>query len=171
MYFSKTNKRGCLNIFTRCFFFVNTNYFLSFHTIVLISCKTINLPHHSCNTFMVIFLQQLKMYDLSWAGHSLHSVAVIHEECNLQKKNNNNELRNFIGSLNILGFLWSLVNQFIVLWIYCASRSPAVMYIYKQLCITNIKMHVLNVNTCFLVYESIAFFPLKLDYLATVMFV
>lgn len=94
---------------------------------------------------------------------------MIHEECNLQNNNNNNDLRNFIGSLDILGFLWSLVNQFIDLLIYCASRSPEVMSIYKQLCIT--KIQILNVNTCFLVYESIAFSPLKLDYLATVMFV
>lgn len=63
---------------------------------------------------MVIFLQQLKMYDLSWAGNSSHRVAVIHEECNLQKKNYNDDLRNFIGNLNILGFLWSLVNRLLI---------------------------------------------------------
>lgn len=142
---------------------------LSFHTIVLICCKTIN--------YLIIqylygyFSATIKNVWSELSGAFIASCCGDSRRVQFTKKinNNNDDLRNFIGSLDILGFLWSLVNRFIDLLIYCASRSPEVISIYKQLCI--IKIQILNVNTCFLVYESIAFSPLKLDYLATVMFV
>lgn len=109
MYFSKTNKRGCLNIFTGCFFFVNTNYLLSFHTIVLICCKTIN--------YLIVhgyFSATVKNVWSELSGEFIASCCSDSRRVQFTKKNYNDDLRNFIGSLNILGFLWSLVNRLLI---------------------------------------------------------
>lgn len=128
--FFKTNKRGCLNIFTGCFFFVNPNYLFSYHTIVLICFKTIN--------YLIIqylygyFSATIKNVWSELSGEFIASCCGDSRRVQFTKKNNNNDdLRNFIGSLNVSGF--SVVMSESIYWfmnLLCIQVSRS--YVYLQ---------------------------------------